>query len=527
MAESLRNHHRTRYPMPDEQSGLVAALRSPDAYPYAAAAVDLVETHVSWVFLTGRFAYKVKKAVHLPFVDFSTLRLREHFCREELELNRRLAPELYLDVVPIARVGDRWRVGAVPAAEFAVRMRQFEPQATADRLIARDDLEASELEGLARRIAAFHASLPPARAPLPGAAVLENLAELEAEIGPSDLGLGEIPERLRRIVARREPECRERLSRGFFRECHGDLHLGNIARIDGRLVPFDCLEFDQALRTIDVIDEIAFLFMDLAAHSHADLAYAFLNAGLEQTGDFAGLRLLRFYAAHRALVRAKVAAIGQASHAATAEAGRYLEAARDVLSPPSPLLVLTSGLAGSGKTTIARQLALRLGAVHVRSDVERKRLHGLDALAQTYSAIDAGLYGPEASAQTYARLAEAAEAALDGDIAIIVDATFIVRERRDAFRALARRLGAHFVILRCEASVATLRERVSARARHRGDASEADLAVLEHQIATQTPIGADEAPDTLRIDTQSEGDPARMAAEVRARAQSSVRSTSY
>lgn len=515
--------------MREDQEPVLEALRSPAAYPHATAAIRTIETHISWVFLTGPFAYKVKKAVKLPYVDFSTLARRERACRDELSLNRRLAPALYHEVVGIGGDAGRLRIGAAPAVEFAVRMTQFPDTATADHLIRDDALEPAELAALAVKIARFHESLEPSSAGSATERMLANLGELESELAD------ERPARLeatsawmRETLNRVGADLLQRTASGRVRECHGDLHLGNIARIDGTLIPFDCLEFSRELRTIDVLDEVAFLFMDLCARGRTDLAYAFLNAYLEVTGDYGGLRLLRLYAAHRALVRAKVAlaAPDDCEGTGAQRAGLYLEAAAAGAESSQPLCVITAGYSGSGKTTIARRLAPCLPAVHVRSDVERKRLEGLAPDARTDSGIDEGIYRPETTRDTYDRLADAAEAALAGGIDIIVDASFLDRAERERFRALAGRLGARFVIAHCKAPADVLRERIAARHRAHSDASEADLAVLAHQLETAGAFGADELRFLYPVDTEQKIDAKNLAQALRESSDQSS-STSY
>jgi predicted kinase len=307
---------------------------------------------------------------------------------------------------------------------------------------------------------------------------------------------------------------------GAIRECHGDLHLRNVARIDGRLIPFDCLEFDRRLRTIDVIDEIAFLFMDLLARGRAGLAYVFVDRYLAITGDYPGIELLNFYAAHRALIRVKVAHIAKSERIETDAArgaGRYLDCAARSLAPDPPLLLITSGLSASGKTSLARQLVPALPAIQVRSDVERKRLAGIQPTASAAAAPDQGLYAPAMTEACYRRLAAIADAALAGGISLIVDAAFLERSRRESFRAIASRHGGGYLVLRCEASPETLRRRIRERAATRRDASDATVAVLEHQLANQEPPDRAEAEVTLRVDTETRIDAAELAATIRAR----------
>lgn len=496
--------------MSSDQTILSDALRSPDAYPHETSAIELIETHISWVLLTGRYAYKIKKPVQLPFVDFSTLDRREHFCHEELRLNSRLAPEIYLDVVPIGGTQDKPRIASTPPIEFAVRMHQFPFEATADRLIEAGSLAADELLALAVRIADFHQSLEPEATADPASAILENLDELlRLACEPETSVLEPLADRMRDQVHRLRPALSARIDTGAIRECHGDLHLGNVARFGERLVPFDCLEFDRTLRTVDVIDEVAFLYMDLASHDRRDLAFAFLNRYLESTGDYAGLRLLRLYAAHRALVRAKVALI-----AASAAADRYLRTAESMLADSQPQLLITVGLSGSGKTTVARKLAQALGSVHVRSDIERKRLSGVDSLTDAGAKPDRGIYRPAVTDATYDALQQAAEAALDGGLTVIVDATFINRDRRKLFSELAATQRATFRILHCTASEETLRERIRQR-RHAGtDPSDADESVLANQLKRADPLSNDEELSSLVIDTERAIDYAEITASV-------------
>jgi len=514
-----------------DQDTLIGKLQSAAAYPHATDRIRLVETHISWVLLTGELAYKVKKAVSLPFLDFSTLELRKRYCDDELRLNRRLAPEIYLDVVAIGGTDSAPRVGDTPAIEYAVQMHQFPPADTGDELIARDALDRTALRRLADRLATFHSALEPQAGPDGDGGVAENLRELEAMLqAESAPALAETGRRLRAELARLRPIRKEREREGRIRECHGDLHLGNIVRIGDDLVPFDCLEFDQALRTIDLIDEIAFLYMDLAAHGRRDLAFEFVNGYLERTGDYGGLCLLRYYAAHRALVRAKVAAIAArqtGGGAADSRTARYLRAASDEMQPAGSVLLITCGLSGSGKSTLARRLARRIGAVHVRSDIERKRLHGLAPQDRPDAAIGGGLYSPAASDATYDRLHEVAESALRGRLPVIVDAAFLSAARRADFLRLAAQRATPCLILECRAAEATLRERIRRRAAASSDPSDADEAVLDHQLASFEPIACSESAHTLRVDTEADLDAGELAAAIAERAQVSLSSTSY
>jgi aminoglycoside phosphotransferase family enzyme/predicted kinase len=481
----------------DGQRALVDALAKPAAYGSGVTQVRVAETHISWVFLTGEYAFKIKKAIKLPFVDFGTLELRRHFCDEELRLNRRLAPGLYLEVVPIGGDPDSPRVGAEPAVEYAVKMRQFPDDARLDRQLSSEQLPLA-LRAFGAELARFHSELPAlapdAAAEAATAAMLDNFAELEKHVPRAELApLRTWAERSARDVA---PLLGRRAAHGRYRECHGDLHLENLLLQRGEIVAFDALEFDPKLREIDVASEAAFVMMDLLAHDRAGLGYLFLTAYLEAGGDYDGLEVLRFYLVQRALVRAKVRAIKAAQRAA--EAGRstlapYLAVARGLIAPRTPLLLITHGLSGSGKTHVSEALIPELHAVRTRSDLERKRLLGLAADARTASAVGAGIYDSATTQRTYARLAEIAATALRNGFDAIVDATFLLRAERDSFRRLAEKAGARFAILDCAAPESVLRDRIAARKVEGRDASEAGLAVLDRQLAAREPLGEDEA----------------------------------
>lgn len=513
---------RTRQP---KRPALVAALARPAAYDHDVSAVRVAETHISWVFLTGDYAYKVKKPVKFPFLDFSSLERRHHFCEEEIRLNRRLAPQLYVGVVPIGGDDSAPRVGAEPAIEYAVKMREFPDDARLDRRLAAGARVAEPLRAFGARLARFHAQLPPLTPRNPAAtalaAALENFDELRADLQAREAReLAALREWTEERAASIAPIIERRAGDGRYRECHGDLHLENLLMLGAEIIAFDALEFDPRLREIDVMSEASFLTMDLAAHGRTDLAFEFLTAYLEDGGDYDGLDVLRFYVVHLALVRAKVRALKAAQDAAEvgrAEIGPYLETARGFVAARKPLLLITHGLSGSGKTHVTRALIGGLGAIRVRSDLERKRLHGLDAGARSESAVGGGLYDARANERTYARLTEVGAAALRNGLDAIVDATFLHRAERDAFARLAARHGARFAILDCVAPEDVLRRRITARAAEARDASEAGLEVLEHQLAERDPLGAEEQRAAIHLPTDAPLDLPALLASLRDR----------
>jgi aminoglycoside phosphotransferase family enzyme/predicted kinase len=505
---------------------LIAALRAPGCYAHAVQAVEVLQTHISCVLLAGDYAYKIKKPVNLGFLDFRTLQARRHYCEEELRLNRRTAPALYLDVIPIGGSVAAPVLGAGgPAIEYALRMRRFPQDALLDRMARRGELMPQHIDALASSLAEFHA-----RAQSAGsrdafgsrerilAQALQNFEQLQALTDtasrPGAPGaqaeLAKLRDWTRGAHATLARKFDERKRDGRVRECHGDLHLGNIVLQDGVPTPFDCIEFSDDLRWTDVMSEVAFLMMDLVDHRLPRLAYRFLDAYLAISGDYGGLSVLRFYLVYRALVRAKVSCLrarqaGIAAHAQRdleQEYRRHLRLAQRLAAPGHAAMLIMHGLAGSGKTTIAQGMLEALGAVRLRSDVERKRLHGLAPLARTDSGLDTGLYAPDASERTYERLAALAQEVLAARYPVIVDAAFLQRSRRARFAELARGAGARFVIAACTASPAALRARVARRKHDAGDASDAGLDVLERQFTTREPLTAEEIACTLHLDAE-------------------------
>lgn len=455
---------------------------------------DLIETHISWVLLTPEVALKVKKPVQLPFVDYGTLAARRHFCAEEVRLNARLAPTLYLGVSTITGTHEAPVLdGTGPVLEYAVRMRRFAPGALFSERIQAGTVLAQDADDLAALLAGFHAQAPQAAPAIGwGDPALRRAAVLAAFEGacpaPADTAQAALGPWLAAQTSALMPLWAARQAQGRVRECHGDLHLANVVRLPDGVAAFDCIEFDPALRWIDVLDDTAFAAMDFAALGRAGLAWRFLSAWLDHSGDHAGLPGLRCALAYRALVRAQVARLrGQDGSAA-----RYIAAAQG-WSRPRPLqLCITHGLPGSGKTFASQQLLERDGAIRLRSDVERKRLYGLGMLDNSREhGLD--LYTTQATQRTYDHLFDLARQVLQAGLPVVLDAAFLRHDERSAALALARELGVPFRILACEAPQAVLLQRLRER---RGDASEADAAVLQRLGGAVQPLTHEELAHT-------------------------------
>ena len=505
------------------EPALLQRLLTPAAYPHPVTSVRLIETHISWVFLTGDYVYKVKKPVNFGFLDFSSLERRRHFCEEEVRLNQRFAPTLYLDAVPIvgppaaARILNASDVcGAGEPIEWAVRLKQFDEAGRLDRLLDSGGLSTQGCVELAVEITRIQDRLEIADVASPWGTTEAVASAIDSTLGRLREHRPEIRERvgsLELAVHRQLAACsgafESRRRAGRVRQCHGDLHLANIVRHEGHFVPFDSIEFSDALRWIDVASDVAFLAMDLESRGRGDLATTFTSSWIEAADDHQATCVLPVYLIYRAMVRATVAAIRStqsnvgppadpaAAAAANAESDRYLALAERLIVERRPLLVATSGVSGSGKTTVTGEVAAALGAVRLRSDVERKRLFGMAATDRPRDAVqEAALYSSETSRRTYARLAERARLILAAGTSVVVDAACNRRWERRILADAAREAGVPMVWLSLEVPEAVAVARVAARQAGGTDASDASVDIVRAQFAAREPIQPDECTPT-------------------------------
>jgi len=498
---------------------LTQALLAGHGVQHACANPQCIETHISWIVLLGEYAYKIKKPLNLGFLDYSTLALRKFYCAEEIRLNRRTAKDLYLQVVaisgsaaaPVVSPIDSDRPVAAEVFEYAVKMRRFPQSQLLTSLAQNNLLDATVVESLARTIARFHLSLAktvPSKFQLRDriqGPVLDNFKHLVALALPErQQALTDLEGWSEKEYQRLEASLQRRYEQGDIRECHGDMHLDNILYDGRQCLVFDCIEFNPALYWIDTASDFAFTAMDLQVRTHAHHARQLLNEYLALTGDYDMLQVLHYYLVYRALVRAKVHAIqasqsrGNAFHEHHDQCWRYLRRAQEYCQPTPRGMVLMCGFSGSGKTTIARQLAQASGFIHLRSDVERKRLFGLrhDASSQQ---LKLNIYTADADTLTKSRLLHLSQEIFNAGYGVIIDATFIRAGWRQSFLELASQLSMPIRILQCQVSADEAQTRLANR---QGDASEA---TFEQFLAQQTafdPFTNDEQRLLVTVNTQ-------------------------
>lgn len=485
---------------------ILHALHQPACYPHHPERVEMVQTHISAVFLAGEEVYKLKKPVRFSFVDYSTLALRQHYCHEEVRLNHRLAPTVYLGVVPLLRVGNEYRLREVvnmrdaTVVEYLVRMRRLPPAQTLAALLASGQVTTMDMHALAKRLVHFHNTAATTEAARYGApetvwqAVADNFQDTASFVGNtiSEQHYTRIQEFSQSFFREHQPLMQQRIAQGRVREGHGDLRCDHVYFLDQGLSIIDCIEFNPSLRTCDVASELAFLVMDLELHGAPDLAAELLHAYTTQAEDPDLLRLLPFYQCYRAYVRGKVESLKSQEPEVAAEereqARQHAQrsfrlAARYACGPVLPTLIVVCGRVGTGKSTVAQRLSEQTGFVTVNSDVIRKRLAGLLPTARVDAAYASGIYSQEFSQRTYTTLFAQAEEELRAGRGVIVDATCKRAEDRQALLALAQRQQVPILFLECRTSLTEVERRLRERA-HRGDSvSDAtwELAQREHE----------------------------------------------
>ncbi len=496
---------------------LIDAFKKPEIYPHPVTEVTLIETHISWVFLTGKFVYKIKKPVNLGFLDFSTLEKRHKYCDLELRLNKRLAPDYYLDVVSIAGRYSKPEInGKGDPIEYAVKMRQFHQQAQLDRVLAENKLSFHHMDLLAKKISEFHQYIQVANENQPfgelihiHSPVLNCFSDILSRLNnETDI------KRMNRIKNWSEKEFQRlkdhftfRKKEGFIRECHGDLHLRNIAIKNEEVIAFDGIEFSEDLRWNDVMSEIAFLIMDLQDHEQTALASRFLNRYLEITGDYTGLRVLQYYLLYRAIVRAMVSCIRLEQKDLSEDDvkieknnfEKYLNLAENYIKQTTPRLFITYGLSGSGKSTVSQALMQKFPAIRIRSDIERKRLCSLSETTRNTKGVQQGIYNKSTSEQTYEHLMTLSKKILEAGFSVIVDAAFLHRKQRRIFFALAKQSKIKLTILSCDLDLETIKQRIIKRNAENRDVSDAGLDVLEYQLNHSDSLTAQELNSTISV----------------------------
>lgn len=468
---------------------LIKSLQNPTLYDHPIEKFELIETHLSWVILTGPYVYKIKKPVNFGFVDFSTLEKRHHFCQEEIKLNAPLAGQLYESLLPLYGPAEQpsfSQKGEI--IEYVIKMKQFSQSDLFTVLQQEQKLNKNMMASVARQVANFHQQ---AQAILPGVEhgnfesvsfpALDNFRhckELKTD-AKTHQRLNSLEAWTKKNLSALETVITERYQRGFVKNCHGDLHLGNIALVAGEPTIFDCIEFNDSFHWIDVMNEVAFLGMDLMSKGEGELSTHFINEYLFHTGDYAGLSLYRFYLVYRAMVRAKVALLVDIDDK-EGQFEQYLQLAESLTQPQAGQLILMHGVSGTGKSHLSRELADSLQAIWIRSDIERKRL------------VQEDVYSAKSTDRVYSHLLDVTKAMLTANLNVIVDATFLQAKHRQWFIdcGLSKKSPLH--IIDCKADEQTLRQRILHRQRQGDDPSEATLEVLEMQLATIEPFSAEE-----------------------------------
>ena len=482
------------------------------------ARVELVETHVSYLFLTGSYVYKVKKPVGYGFLDFTSLEQRRHFCHQEVLLNRRLSPEVYLGVVEVRRDGDSYAVeGPGETVEYAVQMRRLPRARAMSELLRKRTLDATQVRQVAQRVHSFHqsAETSPHITALGGletvrSNVLENFAQTERYIEQtvSRRDFRRTQAYSQAFLAERESLFAQRAAAGRIRDGHGDLHTAQIF-LDDAVAIIDCIEFNERFRYGDVASDLAFLAMDLDYYGRDDLSRALVDAYLEASEDQGIEEVLDFYKCYRAWVRGKVTSFRlddpslspPARRSLADEARRYFRLASRYARPSGPVLLLTAGLVGTGKSSLARDLAGPLEAEVLTSDVIRKEMAGIPVTERRFAPWGTGLYTDESIEDTYLELHRRAQASIQRGRSVVLDASYRKQSWRSAALDIARSAHVPALVLECVAPEEDVRTRLERRLRRRRDSSDGRWEIYAQQKASYEPLTELSSSEHLIIDT--------------------------
>lgn len=488
---------------------LIDQLSSNDLYPHPVEVITTIETHISIVFLTGQYAYKLKKPVNFGFLDFSTLTQRKKFCQLELQLNKRTAPEIYLDVCPLYLNDDK--ISFSPSkeedepVEYLVKMNQFEPNFVLGRFLREHTLTTGQIEDLATQIANFHLQAQACPSDLiyghPDDAVhpmLENFPSLMQTYDDPETSY-----RLRQLAQWTHFKQKQiytlleaRKQEGFVKACHGDMHLDNITLIDNKPTLFDGIEFNDQFRWIDTINDLAFLLIDLDYRKQIGLRRQLLSLYMNQTSDYNALELLRFYQTYRAMVRAKITALRYHQldkHSYEAKscwqmALDYIKQAEGyAYEVPETKIILMQGVAGSGKSHYARELLNEIDGVIISSDIERKRLYGISPLHRVSEEEKTQLYSAEMNQKTYERLYDLTETISKAGYSVIVDATFLKYQHREVFMELAEKLNADYRVIYIEPDIDRIEQNIRLRTQSNDNPSDATIDIMHRHIEQLEP----------------------------------------
>ncbi|NRP15411.1 bifunctional aminoglycoside phosphotransferase/ATP-binding protein [Marinobacterium sp. xm-a-152] len=490
------------------ESTLVNNLLNPACYPHEVSEFEVIETHIAWLIRTGEFVYKIKKPVNFGFLDFTTLEKRKYFCEEELRLNQRLSENTYIEVVAIGGTESDPVIGATGGPiEYAVKMREFASGLLLSELLNVYKFDPNWIDKLADKIADFHQRAPivapgsPWGEPDSIAAISEdNYRDIDRSLIPEEDAkeLDRLWQHIKDRYQLLEPLMRRRKLDGSIRECHGDLHLGNITLDGDSLLVFDCIEFNLEFRWIDKMSDLGFLLMDLEASGHPRWANRCLNRYMEITGDYEGLILLPYYKAHRAMVRAKVAMLGEKPN--LAEFQHYLKLTAEYAAAPLPMLVMMQGISGSGKSHISSKLAELISGVRVRSSAERKKIYR--KASREGESLE--MYGADMNMRTFLEMKRVSGILLEAGQTLILDAAYIRQRSRRQFLQLAEELGCPARIIACEPPEKVIEARLAKRSEEREDPTDATIEVMQAQKRVAEPLSEEEEKIALHIDTSEE-----------------------